>query len=288
MGASHGRPMTSAPARDRRPHPTPASPTPRRRSTPLLCELDREWDRLRHRPAALRTVRSWSGDAAFERATGSVRSLDDIVAATQPETTTSWAGDSVLRQLIAIAATDDLAGRIVLQRILPGLISRSKRWWRYAGVGDPTDIAIGAAWIAIRRFDVTRRNRHLAPALIADALWIGFRRDARRMATTEVPTPTRVLCSQPALRIPVEPMVALAATLRAAARAGARSSDIEVIRSIAAAGGPTRAASDCRVTARTIRNRRDAASRRIRRALGPDWDDWSDPLAIAWSESSGV
>lgn len=259
-----------------------AAPARHRCSTRLLGELDRDWVRLRRRPAALRRVRRWSGDESFERLVRSIRSLDDLVAASQPtDPAGSERSDAVLRRLIAMADTDELAGRIVLQRILPGLISRSRRWMGHDALGDPTDVAIGAAWIAIRQFDVTRRERHLAPALIADALWIGFRRDSRRMAASEVPVPETTMCAHAAPSSPIDPMVALASTLRAAERAGVRSSDLSVIRNIAAAGGPTRAASECRVTVRTIRNRRDRASRQIRRALGPDWDDWSDPLAVA-------
>ncbi|WP_040493795.1 hypothetical protein [Ilumatobacter nonamiensis] len=263
----------------------PSTPTQarHRHTTRLLTELDREWIRLRHRPATIRRVRRWSGDDSFERVTRSVGSLDDLVAATQPmDPATSASCDAILGRLVELARTDELAGRIVLQRMLPGLISRSRRWRRHAPGGDPTDVAIGAAWIAIRRFDVDRRRRHVAPALIADALWVGFRRDTRRMATTaEVPVPETMMCDHAAPTTPTDPMVALAATLRAADRAGVRASDLAVIRNIAAAGGPTRAATECRVTVRTIRNRRDAATRRIRRALGPDWDDWSDPLAVA-------
>ena len=149
------------------------------------------------------------------------------------------------------------------------------------GATEPSDIAIGAAWMAIRRFDVRARSRHVAPALIADALWIGFRRGARKRVESEIPVPGSVLGAQPAPPHTPDPLAALAGTMRAAARAGVRSSDLELLRTIVIAGGPTRAARDCEVTVRTIRNRRDQAARRIRRALGPEWADWSDPLVAA-------
>lgn len=260
----------------------PTATPPHRRTTPLLCTLDREWERLAHRPSAVGRVGRWSGDESFERLVRSARSLHDIVDATQPGCGASPEScDAVLRNLVVLAKSDDLAGRIVLQRILPGVISRAQRWQGHAGADEPSDVAIGAAWIAIRRFDATARDRHLAPSLIADALWIGFRRDARRRVSSEIPLPASALCNHVAPTEAADPLVALAATLRAAAQAGARSSDLAVIRSIAAAGGPTHAAETWRVTVRTIRNRRDAASRRIRRVLGPDWADWSDPLAVA-------
>jgi hypothetical protein len=135
--------------------------------------------------------------------------------------------------------------------------------------------------MAIRGFDVGARSRHVAPALIADALWIGFRRGARKRVESEIPIPGSVIGAQPAPARVVDPLTALAGTMRAAARAGVRSSDLELLRTIVVSGGPTRAARDCAVTVRTIRNRRDQAARRIRRALGPEWADWSDPLVAA-------
>lgn len=254
----------------------------------MLGELDREWDRLCRRPATMRRVHRWTGDDAFERVVHCVGNLDELVEATQPSRTTqdsatpwSSSGDPVLCRLIELSATDQLAGRVVLQRILPGLISRSNRWTGRASVGDPTDIAIGAAWIAIRRYDTTTRHRHVAPALIADAMWIGFRRGSRKRVSTELPVPGSTMCTHAAPPRPIEPLAALAETIRAAARAGVPKRDLDLIRAIAVAGGPSRAAHACNVTPRTIRNRRDIATRRIRRALGPDWADWSDPLSHA-------
>jgi hypothetical protein len=135
--------------------------------------------------------------------------------------------------------------------------------------------------MAIRGFDVEARSRHIAPALVADALWIGFRRGARRRIASEVPVPSSVLGAQPAPAHVADPLVALAGTLRAAARAGVRSSDLDLLRTIVVSGGPTRAARDCAVTVRTIRNRRDDVAAKVRRALGPDWADWTDPLVAA-------
>lgn len=254
------------------------NPSPRRK-TPMLTELDREWERLRTRPCVVRAARRWTGDVAFTQLVRSIRDLDDIVLATQPTGPMPESANAILRQLIALAAADELAGRVVLQRLLPGLISQSRRWMDRAVVDDPTDVAIGAAWMAIRAFDVNARQQHVAPALIADSLWIAFRRGARRRVETEVPVSGSSLCGQPAPAAVADPIVALAATLRAARRAGVRSSDLDAIRTIAAAGGPTRAAHESGVTVRTIRNRRDRAGLRIRRALGADFADWTDPLA---------
>jgi hypothetical protein len=247
----------------------------------MLVQLDREWDRLRRRATAIRTVRGWDGDATFHSAVQTVSDLDELVAATQPRVGPPGSGDAILRRLVELAATDELAARIVLQRLLPGLISQSRRWMRPGTGTDASDIAIGAGWMAIRGFDVEARSRHVAPALVADALWIGFRRGARRRLASEVPVPSSVLGAQPAPAHVADPLVALAGTLRAAARAGVRSGDLDLLRTIVVSGGPTLAARDCAVTVRTIRNRRDHAAARVRRALGPEWADWTDPLVAA-------
>jgi hypothetical protein len=253
----------------------------RRRTTPMLRQLDREWGRIRQRPQTLRQARTWAGDPRFRTAVESATSLDDIVAATQPIATSPGSGDAILRRLVELSEFDDLAGRVVLQRLVPGLISRARRWVGHAGMADPTDIIIGAAWLAIRHFDVHARSRHLAPALIADALWIGFRRDTRRFGASEVPVAGPTISSHPAPSETTDSIIALAATVRAAARAGVPAADLDLIRTIAMAGGPTSAARECKVTVRTIRNRRDVAAERIRTALGSDWADWSDPMIDA-------
>ncbi len=276
---------------DPTPPSTPHRNTPPRRSatvarsvaprytTPTLDELDREWQRLRRKPSTLRTVRSWAVDPALTAFVANVRDLDDLVAMTQPGATTPGHGDRALRALIA-RRDDLLAGRIVLQRILPGLISRSRRWAGRISDVDACDVAVGAAWMAIRHYDVAR-DHHVAPALIADSLWIGFRREARRKVEQEIPVPGNTLIARAAPPRVATPMAALAGTLRAAQRAGVPAAHLDLLRAVLATGSPAQVAHASGVVPRTIRNRCAVASQRIRRALGPDWADWSDPLVAA-------
>lgn len=210
-----------------------------------------------------------------------LRTLDDLVAASQPGTAGPDAGNAVLARLIQLAAHDELAGRIVLQRILPGIISRSRRWQADAPSSDACDTAIGAAWLAIGNYDVSTRSGNIAPALIADALWIGFRRGSRRKARREVPTSGELLSVHAAPHREAEPIAALAGMLRAAQRAGVPAADLDVVRHLITAGSPSQAARNHNVSVRTIRNRRDAAASKIREALGPEWSDWRDPLCAA-------
>jgi hypothetical protein len=236
---------------------------------------------LQRRPAALRTVRGWADDGPLGAIALTARDLDEIVAASQPGAGHHGDGNAIMRRLVELAATDELAGRILMQRLLPGLISGSRKWGVPGTANDPIDVIIGAAWIAIRQFDLDKRSAYIAPALVADALWIGFRRGARRMQATEIPVPTSVLAGNPAPPVELEPIPALAGTMRAAARAGVKTADLDLLRSIIVAGSPSRAARNCQVSVRTIRNRRDVATAKVRIALGPDWGDWTDPLVAA-------
>jgi len=252
-----------------------------RHTSALLSELDREWARMRRRPQVLREVRSWSSDPVLAPIVADVRDLDDLVGATQPHVIGVRDSDEVLRRLIARARDEELAGRIVLQRILPGLISRARRWDGHRRGPDACDVVIGAAWLAIRRYDVGVRSLHVAPSLIADALWIGLRRGSRRKVEQEIPVPGSVLMARPAPAHEATPIAALAGTLRAARRAGVPSADLDLMRHIVVAGSPSKAARQCKVSVRTIRNRRDTAAYKIRRALGPEWADWADPIVAA-------
>lgn len=233
------------------------------------------------RPQALRRARTWHIDPVLAPYVIGIRDLDGLVDATQPWVAGAEASDALLARLIQLAVHDELAGRVVLQRLLPGLISRSRSWEGRSPCSDACDIAVGAAWLAIRHYDAVNRSRSIAPALIADALWIGFRRNSRRKAHQEVPMSGDLLGSQPAPGRETEPIVALAGMLCAARRAGVPAADLDVIRDLTTAGSPSQAARNCNVTVRTIRNRRDAAAAKIREALGPEWSDWRDPLCAA-------
>src|SRR6056297_3261989 len=175
-GPRQGRSMTStalhAPSR-----PTREPGIRRRRNgAAVLAELDREWARLSRRRSTPDTLRVWdaTGRVSLPRP---VRTLDELVGATQPSGPFEHSAERTLRDLVALAPTDDIAGRVVLQRLLPGLITGASRWRSWGTDVDPIDVVIGAAWIAIHRFDLENRRSAVAPSLISDALWGAFRRD---------------------------------------------------------------------------------------------------------------
>ncbi|MGI9646039.1 MAG: hypothetical protein ACR2O6_12095, partial [Ilumatobacteraceae bacterium] len=162
---------------------------------------------------------------------------------------------------------DELAGRVVIQRILPGLVTRSARYRSRRNPVDPAELSVAAAWIAVHSYDWRRRRRHVAASLISDATFQAFRRPLRLRAATEDLRSPQTFRALPAVPGPPNGIDELASVLRDAVDAGVPTHDIELIRHLARTGSPGRVARECGVTARTIRNRRDRAIARVREAL---------------------
>jgi DNA-binding CsgD family transcriptional regulator len=232
---------------------------------PLLAGLDREWHALNRCPDALQRARGWGLGVPF-------RTLDDVVLATgfrtQPvlgAVCQDRVGDSVLAALLRAARTDVVAARVVLQRLLPGLLSRASRWGteRAGGSTDPFDELLSVAWTVIREFPLDRRPRHLASNLLRDTEAAAFAKVARRTIVIDL-TPTN------SLDVPVEeeadedPKRELAAVLAAA---GALSeSEMELLELLLQGHSQLEVATLLSVSERTVRNHRDAIVHRLRRA----------------------
>lgn len=240
------------------------------------ARLDREWEHLRRHPRTIRRARAWADSdragpwsAAFAglsdlrtllvesgggRSRGDERAVDVSPAR----------ADDLLCRLISLADDDPLAGRVVIQRVLPGLVTRSAPYRDYRADIDPVEVVVAAAWIALRTYDVERRPRHVAATLISDATYQAFRRPLRRKSATEEMRPPHHFH-----RIEAEPGAAtaideLAGVLREAAAGGLPAGDVELIRHLVGAGSTGPVATARGVTPRTIRNRRNAAVERVR------------------------
>ena len=99
--------------------------------------------------------------------------------------------DDALGDLVREAADDVLAARVVLQRILPGLIAIARR--RARGARGPAyeafDELLGTGWIVIRAFPIDRRPHQVAANLLREIEYQTFTRGARRvMARREIPS----------------------------------------------------------------------------------------------------
>ena len=213
-----------------------------------------EWTRLRTRPEHLRTASTWR---IIDRP---VDSLDEILVAVGYEGERMLDTERRLRQLVALARDDELAARVVIQRILPGLLAVVRR--RRGQADHVFEELIGAAWIAVRTYNPTRSPRSIAAALISDADYNAFRADTRRRSSTERPVDPQAddvahvhepsSCEQ------------LAELLADAADAGVAADDLELLRQLLAAPTTIQLAEVLKITPRTIRNRRDRITSRLR------------------------
>lgn len=167
----------------------------------------------------------------------------------------------MVRALVRLAHHDELAARVVLQRILPGLRHRAHLW---SGRGGPTNRyddtlgeLIAVAWTLIRTYDVDSRLGFVVANLVRDAAHYAFIAPKRRLSSTEEVTDPADLCDDVPPTAPVAASTELMELLDAAAGAGVDADDVGLLRELVAAKGSTDVvAARCRVTSRTIRNRR--------------------------------
>ena len=89
--------------------------------------------------------------------------------------------DEYLAQLVECAKNDDLATRMVFQRIMPGLIAMAGRRSHVTAGGLPAafDLIASSAWLVIRRYPIDRRPRRVAANLLMDIEYQAFVREPR-------------------------------------------------------------------------------------------------------------
>lgn len=224
----------------------------RRRNTGGRLAL--EWNRLRTRPEHLATASAWRlTDRPIE-------SLDEILVAVGYERAPTRDAELRLRRLVELSRDDDLAARVVIQRLMPGLLSVVRR--RRGMTDDVFEELIGAAWIAIRTYNPTRSPTSIAAALISDADYAAFRAKQRRMSSTERPVDPQL--DERADVHEQSSCDELAELLAAAADAGIDEADLELVRQLLDAPTAIHLAEVLQITPRTIRNRRAKITAKLR------------------------
>ena len=226
-----------------------ATPTTGRR-------LALEWARLRTRPDTLLTAAGWG---LIE---GSINDLDQVLEAVGYETPRTHEAELRLRRLVLLAKDDELAARVLVQRLLPGLLSVvSKR--RRGGYGETVfDELLATLWISIRTYNPGRNPTCIAAALISDADYRAFRSAARRRSSTERPVDINdSVHVAPATTCASDELDEL---LNDALEAGVPVGDIDLVRQLVDAPTAIDLARRLNVTPRTIRNRRDRITGRLR------------------------
>lgn len=248
-------PLSSPIQGDRARPPRPDRPDRPDRIGP---QLDREWTVLRHDPGALRRANGWRVVNVH------VDDLDQLVTLAGGRQPTRPNTDEVLRQLLLTAHDDQLAARVVLQRMLPGLYGAVRRRRSDAtGTVGLLEELVGAAWITIRTFDPARRPSCLGAALVRGAEHRAFRAGSRGRLIAEP-------CSgSPALDEVIDParphaVEELAELLRLARQSGLDEADLTLVRQLVRFGSSSALADELGVTDRTVRNRRARVTDRLR------------------------
>lgn len=220
----------------------------------MYVQLDTDWNRLRRDPDALRRAATW------QLCPGPVTSLDDVLVAVGYERPADATTEANLRRLVELAADDTVAAAVVVRRLLPGLLRVAGRR-RRGGCDEAVCELLGALWIAVRTFDPRRRPACLAAALIDDADYRAFRSVWRRRGPELLEQSfDDTAAAEPAR----EPADELAELFDLAARAGTPAADLDLLRRLIAEPSPRRVALDLHVNEKTVRNRRDRITARLR------------------------
>ena len=148
---------------------------------PLLRQVLDEWERTARSPRAVGRANAWNlpGEP--------VSHLDEIVVRSGFRGPTDCdTADAYLLALVARAASDPLAARIVLQRLIPSILSIARRRGRRYSGG--IDGAIGdlvtQAWFVISNYPVERRPRKVAANLVRDIEYMEYVAGKRPRKTT--------------------------------------------------------------------------------------------------------
>jgi hypothetical protein len=220
----------------------------------LSHRLDLDWRALAGRPDAVARANSW-GVVGWR-----IRHLDELLLATGFEVPHTPACNEVLGRIVARARHDELAGRIAMQRVLPGLVAIARK--RRLFERDAFEELAGAAWLAILGCR-TEGKEHIAAYLVRDAAYRAFTAPGRRRSATEIAVDPRTLDEEPSVHV-VGPCEELALLLADARESGVPEADIALISELADVGSPGKVARLRNVTPRTIRNRRERAAARLR------------------------
>jgi DNA-directed RNA polymerase specialized sigma24 family protein len=142
----------------------------------MLRDLRSEWTRLATAPSSIRRVNSWGLSES------PIQHLDDVLLLAgfgrDPKDSVA---DRYLFLLVRRASTDELAARIVLQRLLPPLVSIARRRGKVTvgGFDEALTDVISHAWMLIRTYPVERRPAKVASNLVRDSEYHAFVRPTR-------------------------------------------------------------------------------------------------------------
>jgi DNA-directed RNA polymerase specialized sigma24 family protein len=242
--------------------------TPVRPPLHILLRLQRDWERLARSRRAVDHAAGWRF-LALERGP-ELTTLDDVLRRTGYGVPLSVDTDHALAELVRLATTDQLAARIVLQRLLPGISSLARRRAREGQTHQDTlDEVVASAWTVIRTYPVDRRPTYVAAGMLREIEYQSFRRATRRLATF-IPRPVHAFELHAAADDEPTAAEELDSLLRDAEAAGLDPADLDLARRLGRGESTKEIAAATNVTDRTVRNKREALTYRLRAvALSP-------------------
>jgi hypothetical protein len=162
----------------------PRSPRSTARRRVLSDTLNDEWERLAADPRTSTHIAAWPLVLAVH---GDVSSLLDAVG--RDGGLPMAEADRLLGELVRLARDDALAARIVLQRVLPGLVTAAVRRTRGCPVDRQAmfDDLVANAWLVIRSFPLERRPAKIAVNILRDAEYQTCVRPLRLRSSGELP-----------------------------------------------------------------------------------------------------
>jgi hypothetical protein len=226
----------------------------------LLTRLQREWDLLSCRRSAVDRATGW------KLTPWRLSSLDELLVLTGlgpgPAHPSS---DETMRRLVVLARHDDLAARVVLQRMLPGLSVCARRNSNgFDSQLDALDELLSEAWAVIRSFPIERRDRYVIKNLLRDSEYRAFVKARRRLLEHEFTDPDNLDRMAETGADEGEPLGVIVELLDRARAAGMSDADIAVVVTLLNTSSVKQAALALRVTDRTVRNRRQSVVRQLR------------------------
>jgi hypothetical protein len=237
----------------------------------ILSRLQREWNQMAGKRSAVCHASQWQLSPRMLDSLNDLLTLTGLasdlgrglgIVDTDPAGEAAY--DAVLGRLVVLARHDDLAARVVLQRMLPGLSAcASRHSLNFDGRIDAFDELLAEAWSVIRSFPIEQRDRYVIKNLLRDCEYRTFIRSARRKMVYELVDPAHLdvaVETEPEL----EPLTAIVELLVKARRTGMSAADIAVVTTLLNTSSIKEAAVVLRVTDRTVRNRRDVVVGQLR------------------------
>ena len=225
----------------------------------LLSRLQREWNMMSRRSSVLRRASEWKLTPRV------LSSLDEVLVLTGlGADPADGSSDEAMRRLVELAKHDDLAARVVLQRMLPGLSACAKRnSSSFDSQLDALDELLSEAWAVIRSFPIEQRNRYVIKNLLRDCEYRAFLKARRRLLVHELTDPADFELTIATHESAVEPLATIVELLGRARIAGMSDEDLTLVTTLLNTSTVKQAAAELRVTDRTVRNRRQAVVRRL-------------------------